>query len=576
MVEYPEMPEDDEIEEEEEAEELAPINELINVPLDILRIHKLSREIYRERKNSKEIKLLAENMHHYGQLEPIIINSQYVILSGVRRYYAALKLGLHELRAIVTDVYDELKEIEVIVSHNKQRVKTPLQIINEVEAILGILGKNQGRRNDLLKSDKSNPYGKIGGGRFEIAASLTDSLLSPSSLRRLISVSDFEKESQENKNLGLIDKIFKKELSPFKASNLVKGFKKQKEEREMAKKKAKTKPIKADKQLFRIVNESSDKMKEVESGSVQVVVTSPPYWNLRNYGVKSTGRPPLGLERTPREFIEALSTHLRDVRRVLNDTGSFFLNIGDTYRAGENFLIPSRLLLNLCDNEGWYFVNEIIWQKSTAVPQGKTKRLQPIYEKVYHLVKDPNNYYYEEFRNWRENDEIVLQKMSGSRSAKSPDKGKGGYILSKSYERFRDFLDEQKVKNVISGSTAAIRQTELKKIDFSVDHVALMPLYLPIIPILTTSREGDIVLDPFSGSGTTGKTALLLGRKYIGYELSEKYYGLSLMDLNNTVESLIEDSPVEIIEPAKKKKTNIIRRGRGRTVVHRKGPGSKK
>ncbi|NQT76813.1 MAG: ParB N-terminal domain-containing protein [Bacteroidetes bacterium] len=579
MVEYPEMPEEDDDElEEEEMEELAPVNELINVPLYKLRIHKLSRTIYRERKNSKEIKWMAENMRLVGQLEPIIINRQYVILSGVRRYYAALKLGLPELRAIVNDVYDELKEVEVIVSHNKQRVKTPLQIINEVEAILGILGKNQGRRNDLLKSDKSNPYGKIGGDRFEIAATITDSPLSASSLRRLISVSDFEKESQENKNLGLVDKIFKKEMSPYRASILVKDFKKQKEEREKAKiKRTERKSTQTDSSEFKIYNKSSNIMNEVKSGSVQVVFTSPPYWNLRNYGLKTKGEMPLGLERTAQEFIQALSIHFRDVRRVLSDKGSFFLNIGDTYRVGENYLIPPRLLLNLCDNEGWFMVNEIIWKKSTGVPQGKTKRLQPIYEKVFHLVKDPDEYYYQEFKNWKESDEINLVKMPGSRNAQSTKKNKGGYILSKTYERFRDFLDEQTVRNVIFGSTASIRQMELKKLDVMVDHLALMPLYLPIIPILTTSREGDIILDPFSGSGTVGKTALIFGRKYIGFELNEEFSELSIRDLNNTVELLAKDTSKKdkkkLSSKRRKSASRYDPRSRG---VHRKGPGSKK
>lgn len=65
-----------------------------------------------------------------------------------------------------------------------------------------------------------------------------------------------------------------------------------------------------------------------------------------------------------------------------------------------------------------------------------------------------------------------------------------------------------------------------------------MPDYLPIIPILTTSQSGDIVLDPFSGSGTTGRTSLMLGRKYIGYELNKESYELSLLDLNDTIKSV--------------------------------------
>lgn len=578
MTEYLENEEYPEEEEEvDEVEEVIPVQQVVSFPINRLRIHEVSRSIYRQRKNSKEVKNLAENMRRVGQLEPIVVNSKDFILSGVQRYYAALKLGMGELIAIVRDAQDPDTELDIIISYNKQRVKTPQQIVNETEAIFGLMGKSQGRRKDLLKSDKSNPYGRIGQDRYEFAIATLDLDISPSSLRRLISVSDFEKESKEQKKLGLLDKVFKNEITIFKASTLAKDYKKQKEEREKAKKKiSKFKKRKDDKQPFRIINKSSNKMIEVESDSVQVVLSSPPYWNLRNYGLKNVGNTPLGLEKTHTEFIKALSKHLRDVRRVLKDTGSFFLNIGDTYRAGENFLIPTRLLLNLCDNEGWYYVNEIIWQKSTGIPQGKTKRLQPIYEKVFHLVKDPNKYYYEEFKNWKESNDITLMKMSGTRSAKSNVKGEGGYMLSKGYEKFKDFLNEQKVKDVIYGSTASFRQMELKRLDSTIDHVALMPLYMPVIPILTTSKVGDIVLDPFSGSGTTGKAALLLGRRYIGYELNEDYYELSYRDLSNTIESMGVSSTIKSDKSTLTKGTTIIKRGRGRTVVHRKGPGAKK
>lgn len=557
----------EEYEEDDEVEELPEV--IINIPrlkrvhVNKLKVHKISKTIYRQRKNSKEIKLLAENILVNGLLEPIFINSQNYILSGVRRYYAALRLGMPELAAIVTDVDDKAKEVEIIVSHNSQRVKTPRQIINEAEAILGTLGKNQGKRNDLLKSDKSNPYGKIGKDRYEIAANIMGGDLKPTTIRRMIYVSDFEKESQENRSLGLLKKMITKEIPVSRAATLARDFRKEKADWKKAKSKTKVhKPKSSGSSQFKIFNKSSDDMSDVRSSSVQVVLTSPPYWNLRNYGnINPSGKPELGLERTPQEFIKAMAKQLRDVRRVLNDKGSFFLNMGDTYRVGQNYLIPTRLLLDLCDNEGWYFVNEIIWKKSTGVPQGQRKRLQPIYEKIFHLVKDPERYYYEEFKNWRESDEIRLVRMPGNRSTHSTKKTKGGYSISRPYGTYRDFLDEQNIKSVINGSTAAARQIELKKLDPSIDHPALMPVYLPMIPILTTSKPGDIILDPFSGSGTTGRAALILGRKYIGYELNEKFYNLSIQDLSNVEESLSKDAK----EKSGSKKSGIRKRTKTRS-----------
>lgn len=577
-------------------EELEELEELVDIPLQLqkvnvrnLKVHKLSKSIYRERKTSKEIKLLAENMRIVGQLEPIIVSPQYVILSGVRRFYAALQLGLNEVIAIIKDVPKEI-EAEIIVSHNKQRKKTARQIMNEAEAVLGILGVSQGQRNDLLKKEKRNPFGKVGKNRFEIAIKVLALDCSSATLRRMISVSEFEKESKEQRNLGLLDRMINKELTPSRAATLANDYKKQKKEQSKAlaniksKNKASKYKVKDNSSLFEIFNKSSHNMEDVTDSSVQVVVTSPPYWNLRNYGNSTAeGERDLGLERNTQEFINAMSIHLRDVKRVLKDTGSFFLNMGDTYRVGQNYLIPTRLFLNLCDNEGWFAVNEIIWKKSTGVPQGKTKRLQPIYEKVYHLVKDPENYYYEEFKNWRDNEKIGLVMGPANRNASSTKKTKRGYMLTKSYDRFKDFLDEQIVTSVINGKTAATRQLELKKLDPFIDHPALMPIYLPMIPILTTSKEGDTVLDPFSGSGTTGKAAMILGRKYIGYELNEKFYNLSIQDLSNTEKVLIGDKEnldfdfdaeydfeTEFNEKKENKLGAGLNKKRGRKVLHKK------
>lgn len=512
-------------------------SQLIRVPISLLQVHKTSKTIYGERKTSKTIKELAENIKLVGQLEPIIVNQNNIILSGVRRYYSCLFLRKNDVMAIIVNSLDPEKEVEFIVSSNKQRIKTARQIVNEAEAILGTLGKNQGKRSDLLKSDESNPYGNIGKNRFKIAASVIGNDTNESQLRRLLKISDFDKE-EGNKKLGLLDKVVKKELSVYRATVLIKDINKQKEDKikyEVSKASKKSVTIKDEQSLFKIFNSSSSNMKEVETGSVQVVITSPPYWNIRNYGNSVEGKRELGLERTVQEFIIALSEHFRDVKRVLKDTGSFFINIGDTYRTGANNLVPVRLLLNLCDNEGWFLVNEIIWKKSGGIPQGETKRLQPIYEKIFHLVKNPDTYYYEEFKNWKDDKEISLVKFKGNRNTNSTKLNSGGIGISKGYDRFRDFLDDQNVKNVIMGSTAANRQNELKKLDISIDHPALMPTYLPIVPILTTSKEGDIVLDPFSGSGTTGKAALIFGRKYIGYEINEEFYNLSIRDLNNTL-----------------------------------------
>ncbi len=513
---------------EDEKKNPRELPRVIRVKLHTLRPHPAALLIYLYK--PKDIKILANTMVSAGQLEPIVINSKNEIVSGVRRFKAAQSLNWTEIEAIKMNNSPE-EEIVSIVYRNQQRKKETREIIHEAEAILGLLGKKQGERRDLFKEQKDNPFGAIGKDRYEKAASVIG-VVSGSTLRKLMQVVEFEKGPSENRKLGLVEKVVKEGLPPNRAHAMMKSFLAEKKERE-ERKSVKVKPT-FTKDDVSIYNKSSAKMDEIKTGSIQVVFTSPPYYNLRNYGNSIKGKPELGHETSPQEFVNNLSTHFKDVSRVLKKTGSFFLNIGETYNRKENLLIPTRLLLRLCDKEGWYLVNEIIWRKTNSLPQPNERRLQPTYEKIFHLVKDPDKYYYEEFKMWNDKETKVV-KAPGGRSTSSTAKKAGGLTLSKSYQKFKDFIDEQTVRNIITGPNASVRQTELKKIDSSKDHPALMPNYLPIIPILTTSKEGDIVLDPFSGSGTTGKIALLFGRKYVGYELNKENYELSLLDLTKTI-----------------------------------------
>jgi site-specific DNA-methyltransferase (adenine-specific) len=509
---------------------------VFKVKVNTIKPHPVSLRIYDYRHSFKSIKLLASTMKLIGQLEPIRINTDNEIISGVRRWKAAKLLGLEEIDAI--RVKKTKNEEDTIVFYNQQRRKRPIEIINEAESYLGILGKNQGVRNDLLGTDvKRNPFGKIGRDRFEIAAKLIGDI-SPTSLRRIMSVVDFEKESDENKSFGLVDKIINEELSPSRAQTLIRQIQDQRKER-TKRKKVDIKPSTSTDD-YSTFNKSSASMKEVKSNSVQVVFTSPPYFNLRNYGNGTENNLELGHEDNINDFIKNLTNHFKDVKRVLKKSGSFFLNIGDTYAKGENLLVPTRLLLSLCDNEGWFLVNEIIWKKTNALPQPTERRLQPTYEKIFHLVKDPDEYYYNEFKLWNNNEMRVVQ-APGGRNSSSSGRVEGGLTISRSYKKFRDFIDEQSVKDVITGPNAASRQMELRQLDLTADHPALMPDYLPIIPILTTSKPNDIILDPFSGSATTGKVALLLGRKYVGYELNQENYELGNRLLDLTQRDFLED-----------------------------------
>ena len=502
-------------------------SQIIDIELSELKPHPVSKSIYRN--VMKEIKVLAETIRRIGQLEPIIINQDNYIISGGRRYKAMMFLGRRTIKAIRTHTNSETETAQ-IVFHNQQRRKTPAEILKEAEAILGILGVNQGRRTDLLTKEQGNIFGKIGRDRYEIAAKVIGDI-SASTLRRMMDVAEWEKEEKQNKDLGLVDRIITGELAPNRAYSMMRTIKQERIERKNRKKR-KLNPINF--KDFQLFNKSSALMDEVESNSVQVVFTSPPYYQLRNYGNSVKGQPELGHETTPHKFVKSLANHFSDVKRVLKKEGSFFINIGDTYHRGENLLISNRLLLEMCDKEGWYIVNEIIWKKTNSLPQQTSRRLQPTYEKIFHLVRAPENYTYYDF-SIETGDGLRIRRAPGGRSTQRIDYRSDRVTLSRGLQRFRDFLEEEQVRDVITGPNAAMRQVELRRFNTATEHPALMPNYLPLLPILTTSDIGDVVLDTFSGSATTGNTALLLGRKYIGYELNQANHHLAYESLSNLV-----------------------------------------
>ncbi len=130
---------------------------------------------------------------------------------------------------------------------------------------------------------------------------------------------------------------------------------------------------------------------EIESGSVDLIVTSPPYWGKRDYGFNKQ----IGQEDTPGEYVSELIKALQEWRRVLRNTGSVFLNIGDSYWKKRLAGVPARLEV-AASEDGWIVRNKIAWVKNGGMPEPARDRLAPRYESVFHLVKQ-HNYYYDLF-----------------------------------------------------------------------------------------------------------------------------------------------------------------------------------
>lgn len=238
------------------------------------------------------------------------------------------------------------------------------------------------------------------------------------------------------------------------------------------------------------------------SGSVQCVVTSPPYWGLRDYGIPGQ----IGLEPTMAEFIQSLSAIFAEVKRILKDDGVLWLNIGDGYTSGNRgwrapdkknpnramsqrpdnppglkdkdlIGIPWRLAFALQEN-GWFLRSDIVWHKPNAMPESVKDRPTRAHEYIFMLTKSERYTYHHESVKERADDGTMRNRRS---------------VWS--------------INTSGSGSS----------------HIAAFPEALVMPCILAATQPGEYVLDPFFGSGTVGVVARRLGRRYIGIELNPLY-----------------------------------------------------
>jgi DNA modification methylase len=282
--------------------------------------------------------------------------------------------------------------------------------------------------------------------------------------------------------------------------------------------------------------------------SVQCVVTSPPYWGLRDYG--NDGQ--LGLEPSPEEYTARLVGVFREVRRVLREDGTLWLNLGDSYTSGgrkerdpgrskihpafegESFAdglrpdtpvglkpkdlvgVPWRVAFAL-QADGWWLRSDIIWAKPNPMPESVTDRPTKAHEYLFLLAKSQRYYF----------DQDAVREPS-----EYPDDNRKARQKKDDYNT--QMGNRGRVRSVINPiNDKAYPQRNVRSVwtvptqPFPGAHFAVFPPKLIEPCIKAGSSEGDAVLDPFCGSGTTGVVALRLDRRFVGIEINPEYCELA-------------------------------------------------
>ena len=272
----------------------------------------------------------------------------------------------------------------------------------------------------------------------------------------------------------------------------------------------------------------------IPDNSVDMCVTSPPYYNLRDY--KNSGQ--IGAENTVKDFVENLCKVFDEIHRILKPTGSCWVNIGDTYDKKRLLQVPSRFEIAMCDR-GWHLRNEIIWSKPNPQPISSKDRFWGNHEKFFWFVKDVKKYYFNRDAILVPQAEISIRRMfSKNNIDKRKDfnaTSKEGFAISsnsqdKHYARMREemgidkeFNYEELIKSGKCPTRPEFDTWNVPSVTYKGAHFAVYPPELIEKPILSCCPEQGIVIDPFMGSGTTGEVAKLNNRKYIGLELNPEY-----------------------------------------------------
>ncbi len=317
-----------------------------------------------------------------------------------------------------------------------------------------------------------------------------------------------------------------------------------------------------------ITGDSFEVLKQLHDNSIDFSMTSPPYWGKRQYSADG-----IGLEKNYELYIDNLLKIFLELKRVLKPTGSFWLNVGDTYKKKNLLGIPWRIAIRMTDEQGWILRNDVIWNKVKGGLDNTKDRLGNVFEHVFHFVKMEKGYFYDvdAIRSKpgksivRNGTVISATGVSGVRyrrqielsTALSKNEKMNAFkalddilkeIQDGKLSDFRMIIRKQQRATHSDSVKVSGRAKELKDKGFDFlkyhpngskprdlwdimpedtqkrkKHYAAYPEDLCKIPILAACPEKGIVLDPFAGTGTTMLAAMHLNRKSVGINLSDDY-----------------------------------------------------
>lgn len=469
----------------------------MKVSISKLKHHPLNKRIY----SLSGIESLMESIQQVGLLEPPTIDQHFQVVSGNRRFESIKRLGWKNIEVHQIHV-NKGEEVLTLIHFNRQRIKSTQELLNEYFELETYHKKTGVKKGSRIRNIVSS----------EIR--VTDGQLA-----RILYV-----HKRNPKYIELIDSGI---LTVNQAYLNLRREEEERISRETNRKLTKFQTPKNIKE-FTFYQKSSHLLAEIKVNSIQCIFTSPPYaLGIRNY----SSRVNLGTEKTVDEYAENLSNHLVSCYRVLSESGSFYLNLGSSYKDGEDQCSPHRVLFKLLDKTNFKLRSTIIYKKTNPKPSSVKNRPTNTFEYIFHLVKSME-YDYER---------MTLPLSENTKSSHPPrHRSKKGnneiiigtpYIPSTTGKNLPDYWDDELIVTSVANQS----------LNYGSEHPAMYHPSLVTIPILQTcvlpwlnieeksTHIRNKILDPFAGGLNTYKSMKWINETYgtnlefIGYDV-KKYF----------------------------------------------------
>jgi len=426
-------------------------------------------------------KFMAYSIKHFGQKTEVVVvekDGKYYIIDGGHRYFAAIEAGnIEYLTCLVLDI-EEDEILNVRITYNQKTKMQISEICKNVEHLLGLIGNNQGRRNDLLgmqNMEDENEFGLAGKDRFEFACMHAGIDFSARTLRKLMAVYDFEKNDNSLMLLEGIDNGTYKIDAAYKLMN----SKIQKEEKKIKRKQLEIARINED-VWFKVYEQSATDLSNLKHYKPQFAMFSPPYWKMREY--RNQGEIKYGQEPTLQQYLDNSKKIIRELMNIMDENGVVVIVIGEAYKGGYKS-ITSQYELMLLDC-GIEILGVCEWVKLNPTPVVPKYFFRPANEKIFVCkMKGAEINFNPKMKSTKDGSTSIKKCHTGENKNR----------------RFFVEDDETIISNVIS--TAAFNHNEYKIYDPNFTHDAPAPMEIYDIFTSSYTQPGDTCIDIHCGSG---------------------------------------------------------------------------